>query len=374
MKVDPGPGSGVNPDVIIIGAGVIGTACAYFLSRRSLKVLILERRHLCAGASGASAALIMDGAAGMIHDPVERLKHESHQLLLEIEPDFEQSIERIHGGSMLIADSEAAAGELKQAYSDPGSGFRFLDGGQARRMEPMLGPRVTAAAYKSVNFHVSPFRLCKAYLDAAMRRGARIEYGVEVCGIGQDNGRPGVVATNRGEFRADWVVVAGGAHTPEILSGIGCNLPIQPARGQVIITEACPRMTDRILFFPDHLYIKQTAAGNFYIGSHTEYVGFVDRITLDKVTTYIRVLADTVPLLSRLRAVRFFSGFRPLSRDELPIIGPVPECPQLIVASGHGRSGMMLSAGTGKSVSELIVDGAATLPMDAFAVDRFRTP
>jgi hydrogen cyanide synthase HcnC len=141
----------------------------------------------------------------------------------------------------------------------------------------------------------------------------------------------------------------------------------------VIITEACPRMTDRILFFPDHLYIKQTAAGNFYIGSHTEYVGFVDRITLDKITTYIRILGEQVPLLSKMRAVRFFSGFRPLSRDELPIIGSVPGCPQLIVASGHGRSGMMLSAGTGKTVSELIADGRAALPMDAFSVDRFCT-
>ncbi len=103
----------MNPDVIIIGAGVIGTACAYFLSRRGMKVLILERRHLCAGASGASAALIVTGGAGVVHDPVERLKRESHHLLLEIEPDLGQSIERIHGGSMLVADSEAAAGELK---------------------------------------------------------------------------------------------------------------------------------------------------------------------------------------------------------------------------------------------------------------------
>jgi len=361
----------MNPDVIIIGAGVIGTACAYFLSRRGMKVLILERRHLCAGASGASAALIVTSGAGVIHDPVERLKRESHHLLLEIEPDLGQSIERIHGGSMLVADSEAAAGELKWTFSDPGSGCRFLDGAQARRMEPMLGPHVTAAAYNPVDYHVNPFRLCKAYLDAALRRGARIEYGVGVHGIRQDNGRPGVVATDRGDYRADWVVVAGGAHTPDILSGIGYKLPIQPARGQVIITEACPRMTDRILFFPDHLYIKQTAAGNFYIGSHTEYVGFVDRITLDKITTYIRVLAQKMPLLSKLRAVRFFSGFRPLSSDELPIIGPVPDCPQLIVASGHGRAGMMLSAGTGKTVSELIVDGTAALPIDAFSVDRF---
>jgi glycine/D-amino acid oxidase-like deaminating enzyme len=72
-----------------------------------------------------------------------------------------------------------------------------------------------------------------------------------------------------------------------------------------------------------------------------------------------------------LRALRFFAGFRPISEDNLPIIGPMPDCPELIIASGHGRTGVRYSAATGKAVSELIVDGTTQLPIDAFAVDRF---
>jgi glycine oxidase len=72
-----------------------------------------------------------------------------------------------------------------------------------------------------------------------------------------------------------------------------------------------------------------------------------------------------------LKALRFFAGFRPISEDELPIIGPVPGCPNLIIASGHGRTGVRYSAATGKAVSELIVDGKTGLPINAFAVDRF---
>jgi glycine/D-amino acid oxidase-like deaminating enzyme len=151
------------------------------------------------------------------------------------------------------------------------------------------------------------------------------------------------------------------------------EIPIVPARGQVILTEPCSLRTEHIISFLDHLYIKQTASGNFYLGSHTEFVGFENRITLEKISQFTRIFIFThgVPLLARLRALRFFAGFRPICEDNLPIIGPVPGCPKLIIASGHGRTGVRYSASTGKAVSELIVDEKTEHPMDAFAVDRF---
>jgi len=99
--------------------------------------------------------------------------------------------------------------------------------------------------------------------------------------------------------------------------------------------------------FLNHLYIRQTASGNFYLGSHTEFVGFENRITLEKI------------------------GFRPICEDNLPVIGPVPGFPHLIVASGHGRAGVRFSASTGKAVSEMIVDGQTEHAMEAFSPGRF---
>ena len=78
-----------------------------------------------------------------------------------------------------------------------------------------------------------------------------------------------------------------------------------------------------------------------------------------------------MPLLGRLRALRFFAGFRPICEDNLPVIGPMPDCSRLIVAAGHGRAGVRFSAGTGKVVSELIADGETEHSIEAFAVDRF---
>lgn len=361
----------MNPDVIIIGAGVIGTACAYFLSRLGIKVLILERRHLCAGASGASAALIVSGGTRDSRDPLERFRNQSQRLLQEIVPDFDRSIEMIRGGSLMIADTEQTAMEFQWYASHSASDCTYLNGSDARRMEPLLGARVLAALYNPGDFHVNPFRLCEAYLSAAVRSGCRVEYGVNVQAVQVENGRIDRVITDTGDYHSASVVVSGGADTARLLKTAGIQVPIVPARGQVILTEALPETTRHILFFPDHLYIKQTASGNFYLGSHTEFVGFENRITLEKITAYVQALSRSVPVLRRMQAIRFFAGFRPLSQDEIPVIGPVPECPQLIVASGHGRSGMMLSAGTGKGVSELIADGRTQWPIDKFRVSRF---
>ena len=123
--------------------------------------------------------------------------------------------------------------------------------------------------------------------------------------------------------------------------------------------------------FVDHLYARQSISGNFYLGSHTEFVGFENRITLEKLTVFTKSFTKSIPMLARLRALRFFAGFRPICEDNLPVIGPVPCCSKLIVASGHGRSGVRFSASTGKAVSEMIVDSQTEQAMEAFSPARF---
>ncbi len=148
-------------------------------------------------------------------------------------------------------------------------------------------------------------------------------------------------------------------------------LEVAPARGQAIVTEAVSPLTRHMISGPGHVYTRQTARGNFYVGSHTEYVGFDKSITLEKLSAYVRAAAAMVPVLAQLRAIRFFSGFRPMTPDNLPLLGPMPDCPRLLIATGHGRTGILYSAPTGKAVSEMIVDGRTELPVEAFRVERF---
>jgi len=364
----------MNAQVISIGGGIIGTACAGFLARRGAEVLILERNYLASGASGATAAMISISGTGSTPEPLRPLNVESYHLILDLQQNFDPPLEMIRAGSLYVAMNEQEASEIHPFYDEirqMGIDCKLFDGAEARRLEPLLAADVAGAVYNPAGYHVNPFHLDSAYLNAALGRGSRVEYGVKVHDLKIGNGRVEKIVTNRGDYHADWVVVAGGAHTPEILSSTGIAIPIVPARGQVILTEACPLMTERMILLVDHLYTRQTASGNFYLGSHTEFVGFDNRITLEKITTFTRAFSRAIPFLARLQALRFFTGFRPICEDDLPVIGPVPDCPRLIVASGHGRTGVRFSASTGKAVSELIMDGKTEHPMEAFSVDRF---
>ena len=364
----------MNPEIIIIGGGVIGTACAYFLSKRGLKTLVLERSHLGAGASGTTASIVSIGGSSSTPEPLQPLNVESYHLILDAEKDFERPLEIIRGGALYAAMSEQEVLEL-QAFDKEirkmGIDCELMNGPEARREEPLLCSEVEAGLLNPASYHLNPFRLVDGYLSTALDKGSRVEYGVEVHGLEVSNDRIDRVVTNKGDYHADWVVVAGGAYSPQILSSLSVQIPIVPARGQVILTEACQRMTDHVIMFLNHLYIRQTASGNFYLGSHTEFVGFENRITLEKISAFTKAFVQAVPLLGRLRALRFFAGFRPICEDNLPVIGPMPDCSRLIVAAGHGRAGVRFSAGTGKAVSELIADGETEHSIEAFAVDRF---
>ena len=364
----------MQPDVIIIGGGVIGAACTYFLTGRGAKVLLLERSHLGAGASGTTAAIVSISGSSGTPEPLRPLNVEGYNLILEIAQGFDRPIEIIHGGALYAAMNDQEALEIRPFFDEirqMGIDCKLLNAAEARQFEPLLCPEVRAALHNPASYHVNPFRLVQGYLGVALRQGGRVEYGVDVKDLKMRDGRIEQIVTNKGEYHADWVVVAGGAFTPQILSSLDLQIPIVPARGQVILTEACQRMTDHVIMFLNHLYIRQTASGNFYLGSHTEFVGFENRITLEKISAFTQAFTRAVPMISRLRALRFFAGFRPICNDNLPVIGPVPGCPQLLIASGHGRAGMRFSASTGKAVSEMIMDGRTEHPMEAFSPGRF---
>ena len=235
-----------------------------------------------------------------------------------------------------------------------------------------MTPEVRGALYTPASYHINPFRLCQGFLHGAIRRGAAVQCGVTVHAVELNGASVKRIITDCGDYFAGRVVIAAGIDTPEIVASAGgISIPIVPARGQVIITEACRPMINRSVSLLSHLYIKQTASGNFYLGSYPEYAGLENRVTLETPAAYAGILVNVMPVLARIRLLRFFAGFRPMSEDGFPIIGSLPGCPGLIVASGHGRTGIRYSASTGKAVSELIQEGKTEWPLDAFAVDRF---
>ncbi|RJQ50725.1 MAG: FAD-dependent oxidoreductase [Desulfobacteraceae bacterium] len=365
----------MKPDVIIVGGGVIGSACAHFLSRAKVKVLVLEQKHIASGSSGAAAALISEASSSVTPGPLRDFACQSRRMVRTLEGELETSIEVMADGSLAVALTEEEAETLRNRFESMSrfeQGCSLLTGSEARTLEPYLSPGAQAAILNPNNYHVNPFRLCQGYIRSALRRGARLLCGTTVRGFKVTGGHIDRIVTDRGDFQAGRVVVAGGVRTPEILSGLGVAVPVEPVRGQVIITDAAPAVIRHFLFFFGHHYIKQTAAGNFYLGSHLERVGFDTRVTIEKLRAYAQTFAGALPVLSGLRIIHAFAGLRPMSADGLPIIGPLPGIPHLIVATGHCADGIRDSAATGKAVSELIVSGKTEMPLDAFRVERFQ--
>lgn len=362
----------MKPDVIIVGGGVIGSACAFFLSRANVKVLVIEREHVGSGTSAAAAALVSAGSSSPTPDTLRNFAWQSRRMIRYLAEEL-STLEPMADGSLAVALNQAEAESFRDRFEELNrieEGCFLLNGPEARKLEPFLSPKAEAAILNPNNYHVNPFRLCRGYVGEALQRGARLLCGTTVRGLKASGARIERVVTDRGDFEADWVVVACGVGTPELMSEL-VPVPVEPVRGQVILTEKAPPLVRHFLFFTGHLYAKQTAAGNFYLGSHKEQVGFNTRVTAEKIREYARAYTGAVPVLSRLKIIRAFAGLRPMSPDGLPIIGPLPGIPRLILATGHCADGIRDSAATGKAVSDLIVSGKTEIPIGPFRVDRF---
>ena len=191
----------MKPDVIVIGAGVIGTACAYFLANKGARVTGLERSHLASGASGCTAAIISVGGSSSTPEALQPLNLESYNLVLDHEPDFDPPLETIRGGALYVAMGEDEATVIRPLYEDlrqMGIDCSMMNGQEVRDFEPILADQVTTAIHNPACFHVNPFRLGAAYLNAALRQGGAVEYGVDVQDIVVGSDKIDKVVTNRG--------------------------------------------------------------------------------------------------------------------------------------------------------------------------------
>ena len=207
----------MNSDVVIIGGGIIGTACAYFLAGKGARVMVLERDHLACGATGSTAAIISVSGSGSTPQALLPLSLESYNLILDHVHHFDPDIELAQGGALYAAMNDEEAAAIHPFYEEiqqMGINCSIMDGPEARRFEPLLADHVTAAVFNPASFHVNPVYLSAAYLTSALRGGGQIEYGVEVREIVTVSDRVEKVVTNRGDFRGEWVVIAGGASSP----------------------------------------------------------------------------------------------------------------------------------------------------------------
>jgi glycine/D-amino acid oxidase-like deaminating enzyme len=177
-------------------------------------------------------------------------------------------------------------------------------------------------------------------------------------------GRVREVVTDHGTIGCDWVVNAAGIGAAEVGRMVGVEVPIVPCRGQVVTTEPLPGLINQPLGS-----LKPNRAGPILIGAVYEFAGLDPTTRLETLAEKIARAIRIVPALSTAKMIRCWSGFRPWAIDGLPILGATDAVTGFLIATGH--SGFSLGQITGKLITELVMTGETSIPIDNFSVDRF---
>ncbi len=358
--------------VVIIGGGLVGCACGYYLARSKINVTILEKDFLASGASGANAGLL---ALGMPDLPqTAHLYRESRRIMQkEIESEI-GDFEYVHGGMLFAAMDENDVHALQkrgEGYRAVGIKSHFLNSKEVIQAEPILNPDVAGGLFVPETGHFNPFLLVQGLARCVVDKGGKIFTSVCVNAIKKDETRFSI-HTDGETFFADAVVVANGWQASELVRPMGIVLPVVPARGQIIISEPLAPLTEKAVHSPYDIYMRQTKSGTCQIGSHTEFAGPNKTVTLAKLCRYSEDITRIIPFFKHIRMLRAYAGLRPLTPDSLPIVGKAPGIENLILACGHSRTGASLSLVTGKMVSELLINGESSLDISPWSIDRFK--
>jgi D-hydroxyproline dehydrogenase subunit beta len=365
-------------DVVVIGGGAIGAAAAFYLAKAGKRVTLVERAGLAREASGANVGLVTLFSGHSLEEPdpgpVYALTRASVDAYESLGEEVGMNIEYEQCGGVVWTDSEEKLRLIRRAregYAGHGVPVEWLDAAGVRECEPAFySDRILGGAFCALNGQVNPLLLTRALARGAVRSGARLLLGTTVQGITIAGQRVQAVQTSAGEIPCEFVVNAAGAWAAEIGAMAGIKLPVFPARGQILLTEAVPRFIRRVVSGAEPA-ARQTQRGNVIIGSTVENVGFDKTMTPATIDHFAREILPYFPRLRGLNVIRAWAGLRPATPDSKPIIELMAEPQGLCLANGHSRRGICYAAGTGQLVAQLITGKTPFLPLDSFRLSRF---
>ncbi|MFD5411085.1 NAD(P)/FAD-dependent oxidoreductase [Streptomyces nojiriensis] len=379
-------------DAVIIGAGVVGAACAYYAARAGLSVAVVDRGPVAGGTTGAGEGnlLVSDKEAG----PELDLALLSTRLWTELAAALPPDIEYEPKGGLVVAPDERTVKALRHfAQGQRAAGVDAVEvaADALRDLEPHLAPGLAGGFHYPQDAQVQPALAAARLLAAARTPGtpgapaAEVYLGEEVTEILLDRGAVRGVRTPHRELLAPAVVNAAGTWGGRIASLAGVTLPVLPRRGFVLVTEPLPRVVRHKVYAADYIadvasgsaalqssaVVEGTPSGPVLIGATRERVGFDRTLSTEALRRLAAQAAALFPVLADVRVMRTYHGFRPYLPDHLPAIGPDPRCPGLLHACGHEGAGIGLAPATGLLVAAALTGAEPPLPAHPFRPDRF---
>jgi sarcosine oxidase, subunit beta len=370
---------GQAQDVIVIGGGISGTATAYELARRDVRVTLVERGDLASMASGWTLAGVRQSGRHPAELPLAQAAvNRWAGLADELGGDVEY---RQHGNLRLARTDEEIL--TIQRVVDDGNGagipMELLAGSDAvRNVAPALTPGIRAASFCPTDGHANPTLTVRAFADAAQRHGATIRTQTEVLGIVEDRGRVRGIRTRDGRLEAGVVVVAAGIYTPRLLAPLGLGLPMNITLVPMANTTAMPPALQQVLGVANGGFAgRQEVSGRFRLcGSPVLWDGtqHTSENVMPSLQQMQSTLADAMSLLPQLAEVgvsRVWGGLIDRTPDVLPVIERVTEVEGLVIGAGFSGHGFCLGPVTGEILADLATTGTTSHPIAPFALDRF---
>lgn len=360
---------------VIIGAGIVGSACAEALTRNGIEVVVLDRQAVGSGTTsrGEGNILLSDKAPGA----ELALAQLSRRAWLEVgDLVGRERIELEEKGGIVVAQSDTGLDSLRAfATAQRSAGVTALEVADPLALEPHLAPGLPGAVHYPEDMQVQPVLAAAELLAAAVDRGATFRRGTDVAAAVTDSdGSVSGIRTTSGEVvEADVVVNATGTWGGEVSGRLGAPIPVLPRRGFVLVTEPLPPLVRHKVYSADYVdnvgssdagletscVVEGTRGGTVLIGASRERVGFDASLSVPVIETLARQAVALFPFLARVNLMRVYRGFRPYCPDHLPVIGPDPRVRGVIHACGHEGAGIGLAPGTARLVSDYVT-GALT--------------
>ncbi len=372
-----------SPDVIVIGAGMVGAACARALAREKLRVLVLDADFPGGGSTGVAMGhvVVLDDSAVQL-----QLTAYSRSLWNEAASELPADCEAERRGTLWLASSDAemdAARAKGELYRSHGVAASLVDEAELAAREPSLRTGLAGALFVPDDSVLYPPAATRYLIQRAKESGADVRDGIRVQSIESRSVTVRDRAGQRTTICADAIVNAAGIDAPELTPG----LPIIPRKGHLVITDRHPGLCTSQLVELGYLHsahgidgpstafnLQPRATGQLLIGSSRELVGRDATINRPLFQAMIQRAIEFLPALAGCAALRVWTGFRPATPDNLPLIGRWNPVDGLWIAAGHEGLGITMALGT----AELIVAGilGRTPPLDPapFAPTRSMTP
>jgi D-amino-acid dehydrogenase len=410
-------------DVLVLGGGVIGLACAYFLLEAGRSVTVLEQDNAGGAASHGNCGTLTPSHAAPLAMP-GTLATALRWLFkrdapLRIAPRLDPALLRwlaafatrcnwrdalhataakaplLQRSRLLIEeivrrealDCEFAASGTLNVYRDPRAfaearavherlapfapAIEVLDETATLAREPALKAGISGALFHAGDAQLRPDRYVAELARVVRAKGGVIEERTRIDGILREGSRIRAVRTTHGDFSGREIVFALGAWSPQFARPLGLRIPIQPGKGYSI-TYTRPQRCPRIALTLKEPSVCVTAWGSGYrLGSTMEFAGYDTRLNRVRLDALRRGAAQFLHEPEGPAVIEEWYGWRPMTPDDLPVLGRVDGIDNLLMATGHGMLGVTMSAGTGLLVSELACGRQPSIDCTPFAPARF---